>query len=210
MTITTRLGAATPLSAGLTLGTIWVMASLIATEYSVPEKGPRFDIGAINPVEQIIELPPEIRLPKPDKVEVPPAPPVLPTTVAGKPTNPIAPDAKLPVLPKRIAPIIETEIRLNGGDMSPIVRIPPAMPVRAERSGYCTLSLNISAEGSPYDVVANDCSESLFRRSAVKAVLQWKYNPQYRDGNAVPYLGHTETIRFNLLDENGQRIPERP
>jgi protein TonB len=209
MTTVKRLIGVLPIAALATFGTGLLMMKLIETGGFVADDSPRIEIGAINPVEH---LPPEIikiKAPELERVEVPPAPPIVERNHVGMPATDIIETLAPPppiALPEPADMTKLASIRI--GDVRPLVRIPPAMPVRAERSGHCKLAFDVSAQGSPYNVRAIACSQKLFERASVKSVQKWKYRPQYRDGQAVPYIGLTETIRFNLHDEKGHIIAE--
>jgi len=82
------------------------------------------------------------------------------------------------------------------------------MPPRAEKSGHCTVRFDVSPEGSPFNVTAPYCTQSLFKRASVKSVEKWKYNPKIVDGRSVARSGVESKITFRLSDERGKLIPE--
>jgi protein TonB len=83
------------------------------------------------------------------------------------------------------------------------------MPARAERSGFCRVILDVGADGTPFNVRATDCSESIFSRPTVRAVERWRYRPKVENGIEVTRQNVRNIVRFNLLDERGHLIPER-
>ena len=100
------------------------------------------------------------------------------------------------------------KIQVSDRDAQPLVRIPPIMPPRAETSGHCKVQFDVSPEGQPFNVLATYCTKSLFKRSSIKSVQKWKYNPKIVDGRGVARSGVESKITFRLTDERGKIIPE--
>jgi len=91
------------------------------------------------------------------------------------------------------------------GDAVPMVRVPPQYPERAMQRGIegrVLIEFTISKSGSVKDpkVVAYEPSK-IFNKAALKAVLQWKYNPKIEDGKAVEQKGIRIAIPFRLGGE---------
>lgn len=208
MTNFKRFLLGTPIAAGLTVGLGLIMVGLIASDDLGLDTRKALKIDAVNPVEIDIDPPSRIEKPKLRRVEIPPAPPKFERTPSGIPAaDLVLSDLIPPIIPFKPDSLTGvTTIKVQ--DVQPVLRIAPAMPPRAERSGHCRLTFNVSAEGSPYDVSATQCSQDIFARPSVKSVLKWRYLPQYKDGAPVPYIGLSETIRFRLEDERGNIIPE--
>lgn len=203
-----RYVIAAPIAATLTLGLGFIMTELIASDDLQLVDSAKIRVGAVNPVVIDIEPPSRIERPKIKAVQVPPAPPSFERTKSGAPVPRGLSRTHLPdfVIPKPQIGASLDFVKIQ--DVKPIERYPPRFPMRAEKSGYCKLTFDVSADGSPFNVVATQCSQSVFERASISSVQKWKYLPQYRNGIAVPYIGLKETIRFNLLDDNGNRIPE--
>ena len=102
------------------------------------------------------------------------------------------------------------KIVVSDRDAQPLVRIPPIMPPRAELSGHCKVRFDVSPEGAPFNVEATYCTQRLFKRAATKSVQKWKYNPKIIDGVPVMRSGIENKITFNLTDERGNVLPEKP
>ncbi len=100
------------------------------------------------------------------------------------------------------------KIRVGDRDAQPLVRIPPTMPTRAERSGHCRLRFDVAPSGAPFNVMATHCSEKLFERDSIKSVQKWKYIPKIVDGQAVGRSGVETKVTFRLVDEYGNIVPE--
>ena len=91
------------------------------------------------------------------------------------------------------------------GDAVPMVRVPPQYPERAMQRGIegrVLIEFTISKSGGVKDakVIAAEPS-SIFNKAAIKAVLQWKYNPKIVNGKAVEQVGVRIAIPFKLGNE---------
>lgn len=209
MNIFIRYGMGVPLAVVVTLGLTVSMANMIATEFKAQNKLEDLDF-AINVTPP--DLPPVIPRTEiePFKVvEVPPPPPETGIDKADAVKEPII---TLPGKPLEIDPVVTL---VSGPTMTiidrnpqPILRHPPNMPSRADRSGHCDVKFNVSAAGTPYDIQVTSCSQSLFVRSTLKSVAKWKYRPRIQNGQAVAMQGVTNRVTYNLTDERGQLIPE--
>jgi protein TonB len=91
------------------------------------------------------------------------------------------------------------------GDAVPMVRVPPQYPERALQRGIegrVLIEFTISKSGGVKDakVIAAEPS-NIFNKAAIKAVLQWKYNPKIVNGKAVEQVGVRIAIPFKLGNE---------
>jgi len=197
-------------AAALTFALGVTMALMIKTDFIAAEKT---DLQAfeINPEIVDIELP--RRVLRPDalvKVDKPPAAPRIATAKSPKPDEPpivLKGDDKVDWTPPVISkggPII----RVADTNEAPLYRSEPVMPPRAQRSGHCIMQFNVSAEGAPYDISAQSCSDKIFARPSIKAVSKWKYRAKVREGQRVARTGLTTRLTFRLSDERGKLIPE--
>jgi protein TonB len=204
-----RFGFGIPIAGGVTLGLGLIMAALIATEFTPVDKVASVDFS-INPVPEDLKILEERTKPEPLKViEIPPAPPTISTLETTKISpapvaNPQVNDVFKPV----IFTIPRAKIVQANRNPDPLLRVPPAMPTRADRSGHCDVRLNVDSTGSPYQVEAIYCTQALFERPTVKAVAKWKYRPRIVDGRAVAMEGLTNRVSFHLMDDKGTLIPE--
>ena len=209
MTTFKRYIGGLPAAAAVTLGLGVIMAGLIRHDGPPPTEGERIIMAEINAIPDDI-IPDRNRdLPILRIVDTPPPPPIIDVQTATLPSEPIA---KLPGdVPPFIKPkIIRTALNLtiSDEDAKPIVRVPPTMPPRAQRSGQCQMQFDVSAEGQPFNVVARSCSENLFERNSIRSVQNWKYKPKIDNGRPVARRGVRTTIRFTLKDERGNVIAE--
>jgi len=198
-----------PLAAFVTFCLFVLMFVLIKVEAQLDEKREvlKFDI---NPkVEDIKVAERETVIAQVREVVTPPPPPMIERQQAAQPTVAIAslegaiPDFEAPKLDKK-----SFKIAVSDRDAQPLVRIPPVMPPRAEKSGHCTVRFDVAPDGQPFNVTATYCTQSVFKRATIKSVERWKYQPKIVDGIATSRSGVESKITFKLADENGRLIPE--
>ena len=200
-------------SAGLAIGTTTAigifMAAMIATEFTPQEKGESLTYE-INPLESIIDLPPERIPPKlTQRVETPPPPPMIDRADTRLPKTPLKevhgniPDFKFPIIEPTTFKVLVAD-----GDPQPIFRGTPLMPARAERSGHCNVRFDVSAKGAPFNVQTIFCTQKIFERSTIKSVQKWKFKPRILNGHPVSMSGLKNRVTYRLTDERGQIIPE--
>ena len=186
-----------------------LMMSLISEEFK-PEDKIELNSFEINPkIEDVQILERETTITKIQKIETPPPPPQIERAKADRPAEPIS--SIEGAIPEFEAPTIDRsafKITVSDRDAQPLVRIPPQMPPRAEKSGHCRMRFNVSPEGQPFDVQATYCTQSLFERPSIRNVQKWKYNPKIQDGRAVGRVGVETKITYRLADERGNIIPE--
>lgn len=198
-----------PVAAIVTVGLFILMTVLISAEFE-PQDKVETATFEINPkVEDIKVIERETKIDQVKKVVTPPPPPKIERAQADKPTERIA--SLEGAVPEFETPKIDRQsfkIAVSDRDAQPLVRIPPIMPQRAEKSGHCKVRFDVSPEGQPFNVTATYCTQSLFERSTVKSVEKWKYNPKVVDGRNVSRSGVESRITFNLTDERGNIIPE--
>ncbi|MGJ8559053.1 MAG: energy transducer TonB [Litorimonas sp.] len=186
-----------------------LMMSLISEEFKPQDK---LDLASfeINPkVEDVKILERETKITEIKKIETPPPPPQIERQKADRPAEPIS--SLEGAVPEFEAPEIDRsqfQITVSDRDAQPLVRIPPIMPPRADKSGHCVVKFNVSPDGAPFDVETTYCTESLFSRPTVKSVQKWKYNPKIQDGRPVGRVGVVSKITFRLTDERGNVLPE--
>jgi periplasmic protein TonB len=89
----------------------------------------------------------------------------------------------------------------SDGEYMPIVQVAPQYPRRAaERGleGYVMLEFTVTREGTVRDPVVIESSSSVFDRSAMDAVLRFRYRPRVIDGEPVEVPGVRFRITFEL------------
>ncbi len=196
-------------AAFVTFALFVAMKILISGDFKPQEKleAASFEINPT--VEDIKVVKRTTKIDKVRKVITPPPPPQIERQQAAKPQVAIA--SLEGAIPKFEPPKIDRQnfkIQVSDRDAQPLVRIPPIMPPRAEKSGHCKVRFDVSPEGSPFNVTAPYCTQSLFSRASIKSVEKWKYNPKIVDGRSVARTGVESKITFRLQDERGKLIPE--
>lgn len=193
----------------VTIFLFWAMTAMISKDFQPKEKRAKANFD-INPTVADIEvIKRETKVQKIQKVITPPPPPMIERQQASKPQERIAslegaiPEFEPPKIDKQ-----NFKIAVSDRDAQPLVRIPPIMPPRAEKSGHCRVRFDVSPEGQPFNVAANFCSQKMFERPSIKSVQKWKYNPKIVDGRSVSRSGVESKIIFRLTDERGRIIPE--
>lgn len=198
-----------PVAAFVTVGLFVLMMTLIAEEFKPQEKTASASFE-INPtVEDIKVIKRETKVQQVKKVITPPPPPQIERQQAAKPQERIA--SLEGAIPEFEAPKIDKQnfkIAVSDRDAQPLVRIPPIMPPRAEKSGHCRVRFDVSPEGAPFNVVTTFCTQKLFERATIKSVQKWKYNPKIVDGRSVARKGVENKVTYRLSDERGRIIPE--
>lgn len=199
----------TAIAAFVTFALFVMMMTLIKDDFKPQEKLENASFE-INPkVEDIKVAVRETKIAKIRKVVTPPPPPQIERQQASQPTVAIAslegaiPEFTTPKLDKT-----SFKITVSDRDAQPLVRIPPVMPPRAEKSGHCNVKFDVSPEGQPFNVNILYCSSSVFKRASTKSVQKWKYQPKIVSGLPVSRSGVETTITFKLTDERGRLIPE--
>ena len=196
-------------AAAVTVGLFALMAGLIAEEFQAEDKLQIAELD-INPeVEDIAVAERTVKLVELKRVETPPAPPVIEIATTELPGEPIV--EVVGAKSAMPAPVLDVSVFqpiLSDREPQPLVRIPPQMPPRADKSGHCVVRFDVSPEGQPFNVATTSCTQSMFERPTVRAVQRWRYNPKIQDGRAVGRTGLSTKVRFNLADERGQIIPE--
>ena len=198
-----------PVAAFVTVGLFVLMMTLIAEEFKPQDKVATASFE-INPtVEDIKVIKRDTKIQQVKKVITPPPPPQIERQQAAKPQERIA--SLEGAIPEFEAPKIDRQnfkIAVSDRDAQPLVRIPPIMPPRAEKSGHCRVRFDVSPEGAPFNVTTTFCTQSLFSRATVKSVQKWKYNPKIVDGRQVARKGVENKVTYRLTDERGRIIPE--
>ncbi len=197
------------LAAAVTFFLFTLMRVLIKGEFKLEEKQEKMSFEVNAKIEEVKVTRKDVKVSKVRRVVTPPPPPMIERQQASQPNVPIAslegaiPEFETPKLDRQ-----NFKIAVSDRDAQPLVRIPPIMPPRAEKSGHCKVRFDVSPQGAPFNVIATYCTGSVFKRSSVKSVQKWKYNPKIVDGRSVARKGVESQITFRLTDERGKMIPE--
>lgn len=200
-----RLFVGLPIAAVITFLLFMLMQRLILTdEVVIEEAGDELRISISEEVEDLQVRQREVTMDDVNDVEPPPPPPQIERQVAEAPSedmNTIAGE-----IPEFDAPDLgsgDVSFDVSDRDAQPMVRIPPQYPPRAaERGteGYCLMQFDVTPDGTPTNIVAVDCSSSLFERSSIRAVERWRYEPKIQNGNAVWRRGVQTRLDYQLAD----------
>ena len=150
-------------------------------------------------------------------------PPVV-NTKDRKPKRPPQPEDAPPDLPLKFGddlgdgpavlgapegPTVNTDLdRVLGnlrfdGDYLPLVRVLPEFP-RAALSrgleGHCDLEFAVTPLGTTADVRVIHCTNSVFERNSIRAVLKYKYKPRVVNGTAIAVPGLRYRITFDIAE----------
>jgi len=204
-----RWGLSIPMAAIITLGLAVTMTALIAVEFVPQEKNQPLQ-ASINPVVEDIKPDTRIEAPKLMKdIEMPPPPPTTGSTEATSViVEPVTVENVELDFDFKKSKILQNVTLNIDSDYQPILRVPPAMPRRADRSGHCNVRFDVSPQGHPFNIEAIYCSQTLFSRNTVKSVAKWKFRPKMQNGQPVTVKGVENTVLFQLTDERGNIIPE--
>ena len=197
-----------PLAALATAGLFLGMKALITGDFKPQEKivATQFEINPV--VEDIAVLENRRKIEEYQKVETPPAPPIIKRTIGQLPSEPIVEPEGRPVLKPTLVDITSLDLGAIDKHEQPILRHTPNMPIRAEKSGHCKVKFDVTPEGSTVNVQATFCTDSIFKRATIRAVQRWKYNPKVHNGAAVTRYDLVNKVSFRLSDERGNIIPE--
>ena len=114
----------------------------------------------------------------------------------------------LPEKPKinLFPPFAEPGHSLEGRSSHPV---PPVFPANAERSGRCVYTAQVDSKESVESVLSLKCSDDVFEEPSRASILKTRFHPMKDEsGKTVPFETESSTIRFQLLDETGEVIPE--
>lgn len=98
----------------------------------------------------------------------------------------------------------QSAANMPDGDVMPIVRIEPRYPRDAllrGLEGWVRVEFTITPEGGVQDaIVVESDPQRVFDRSAIQAVLRWKFRPRFVDGEAVSRRA-VQVIDFRLEED---------
>ena len=90
---------------------------------------------------------------------------------------------------------------MPDGDMLPIVKVSPVYPNRAQTrgiEGYVLLEFTVDETGAVRNPRVVESSSPIFDRSALNAVLRFKYKPRVINGSAVRVEGVLHRLAYEL------------
>lgn len=201
-----RFFVGVPAAAIIAYSLFIIMNALISSPFEEPEAEERRTIESIVPEQRDQDVSARSRS-KPRRIAAADKPPPPPKLSASKS------DIDLP--PANIQGAAPTELnfdRVQSLDINPVaISDRDAQPIRpplvtypsraAERGieGECQVRFDVDVRGRPYNVEA-DCSDSVFRREAVRAVSRVEFAPKIVRGQARERRNVIYPLVFNLQE----------
>jgi protein TonB len=155
-------------------------------------------------IEEIKKPPPEVPPPPPPKLATPPPPFIPPPeiniqlpTVTSPSTITAITTAKPPPGPPPVARPAPTAQPAVRREYKASYRVDPSFPrdaIRRGLSGRVVAWVHVAPNGSVTDVEIRQTSNRIFDREVIRALSQWKFNPE-----PVGFVGEYEIV-FNLKD----------
>jgi len=152
-------------------------------------------------IEEIKKPPPDVPPPPPPKLAAPPPPFIPPPEinieipkVTPPPTITTVTTTPPPVAAPPPAPVQASPVRK---EFKPLSRVNPTFPRQALQQGITgrvVAWVYVSPNGSVSNVEIKSSSNRLFDREVVRALSQWRFNPE-----PVGFIGEYEIV-FNLTD----------
>ncbi len=200
-----RLVVGIPVAALVTFLLFTLMQTLIFTD-EVPLEDAGDDLTfEINPeVEEINARTRDTSIDDVSRVDPPPPPPQIERQAADLPTESLS--TIVGSIPEFDAPQLNSgNVSFNVSDRNaqPLVRIPPQYPPRAAERGIegtCNMRFDVTPDGTPTNVVATNCTSSMFERASIRSVERWRYSPKVENGVPVARRGVETDIEFRLAD----------
>ncbi|MDO3386244.1 TonB family protein [Gilvimarinus sp. SDUM040013] len=196
---------AVPLGLMATLALLFMMASLIKTDFTLEAPPPAVPIGkVVMPVEKKIVVEYE----KPARPEDPPQTPVTPfdqPAVSVEVT--FNPHAVTPPAVAKGGPVIFDG---TGGDLLPILKVAPMYPTRASTRGIegeVIVAFTVTRTGATRDIQVvsgyrtNGEPTSIFDSAAIAAAEKFKYKPRVIDGEPVEVHNVQNKFVFEMQAE---------
>ena len=201
-----RLAIGVPVAAIITYALFMLMSWLIGSDYKPPKEGEERVIERITPQDEDQQVNRRSRS-KPRKLnsaDKPPPPPKLSTTKSqiDLPTPSIQGSAPTELKFDRLQSMAIDPVAISDRDAQPIRPPVPTYPNRAaERGteGTCDVRFDVDVRGRPYNVEAT-CSDSVFKREAVRAVNKVEFAPKIVRGKPVERRNVVYPLEFKLDD----------
>ncbi len=162
-----------------------------------------------NVVIDIVSAPPASKVDTRRRVPPPPPPPAQPPKPAQAEPEPQqmaagAVSFNMPqvTLSNSALGLAAPSLAVQDAEATPIVRIEPKYPLKAEREGregWVELSFTIDEVGGVTDIkiIAAE-PRRMFDKAAKNALKKWKYKPKVVDGKAVKQPNMSVKLKFEL------------
>jgi len=203
---TLRLAIGLPIAAVITYLLFIGMNFLINKDYIEPDPEEARVIERITPQDENQDINRRARS-KPRKLnsaDKPPPPPKLSTSKADidLPTPNIRGAAPTELKFDRMASLAIDPVAISDRDAQPIRPPVPTYPSRAQErgtEGTCDVRFDVDTRGRPYNVEAT-CTDSIFKREAIRAVSKVEFAPKIIRGKAAERRNVVYPLEFRLAD----------
>ena len=181
---------------------LWLMQFLIASGEAALVEDRSVDF-----LEFVRLAPEEKDPPEKKKPEAPPEPEEPPVFPQPDPTD--LPEGEgIPLLPPKPGPIQQEGPGARGldieeGEFLPLFKVQPIYPRGALSrglEGHCDLEFAITHTGATADARVIECTNSIFERASIQALLKFKYKPRVVDGTPIAVTGLHHRITFRIAD----------
>lgn len=199
-----RLIIGVPIAAVVTFLLFMFMVRLIFTEeVTLEDAGEELRVSINEEVEDVQVRQRDLTPDDVEQTNPPPPPPQIERQRAETPAEDLG--TIVGDIPEFEAPSLGDTVSfsVSDRDAQPLVRIEPQYPPRAaERGteGFCTVTFDVTPDGTPTNIRILECSSSLFERASIRAVERWRYNPKIVDGQAVARTGVVTRFDFELAE----------
>lgn len=201
-----RVGIGIPLAAIVTFALFTFMRVVISGEYEKPENVKSYTLESITPSQDDSDVQRRAR-PKPQKTAAADKPPPPPKLTASKtdidlPTPNIGGAAPTELPDTNLRDFQIDPVAISDRDAQPIRPPLPTYPTRAaERGteGSCEVRFDVDTRGRPYNIQA-DCTDSVFKREAERAVSRVEFAPKIVRGQAAERKNVVYPLEFKLQE----------
>ncbi|WP_018146879.1 energy transducer TonB [Henriciella marina] len=199
-----RLVIGIPLAAIVVLALFTFMYKMINQDYEQPEDVAQRTLERITPADENQEVRTRQRN-KPQRMNSADKPPPPPKMSASRsdidlPTPNIQGAAPTELNVDRLDSLAIDPVAISDRDAQPIRPPVPTYPTRAaERGteGTCDVRFDVDTRGRPYNVQAN-CSDSIFKREAERAVSRVEFAPKIVRGQPAERRNVVYPLEFRL------------
>lgn len=198
----TRFAISGPVAALITFALFQLMHALISRPVTMPAPEVARVLLPITPQKEE-KISDTEEPPRPDVLDPPPLPDPIQSTIDFQEGPVLIPDTStmVPQFGGTTLPVGGASVLANRG-LQMLSHAIPVYPERARsagREGACDVSIDVDPRGSPFNIVA-ECTHSVFRQEAIRAVENVRFIPAIRDGQSVTSRGVVIPIEFALED----------
>ncbi|MEM5517097.1 TonB family protein [Henriciella sp. AS95] len=199
-----RLVIGIPLAAIVVYLLFTFMYSMINQDYQQPEVEEERVLARITPSEEDTEVRTRARnkAQRIQSADKPPPPPKMSATRSDidLPTPNIQGSAPTELNIQRLDSLAIDPVAISDRDAQPIRPPVPTYPSRAAERGIegtCDVRFDVDTRGRPYNVQAN-CSDSVFKREAERAVSRVEFAPKIVRGQPAERRNVVYPLEFQL------------